>query len=45
MEDRRALYPRFSEAEYAWRYTAIRAEMGRRGLDALVIFGDSGHSQ
>ena len=45
VEDRRALYPRFSEAEYDRRYGAIRAEMSRRGLDALVIFGDSGHSR
>ncbi len=36
VEDREALYPRFSDPEYARCYTAIRAEMGRRGLDALM---------
>lgn len=36
-----ALFPRFSAAEYARRYRAVRAEMAKCGLDALVAAGDS----
>jgi Xaa-Pro aminopeptidase len=35
------IFPRFSEAEYARRYAAVRAEMEKRGLDAVVAAGDS----
>ena len=36
-----SIFPRFSDAEYARRYTAVRAEMAKRGLDAIVAAGDS----
>lgn len=36
-------YPRFSGAEYERRYALARREMERRGLDLLIVFGDSGH--
>jgi Xaa-Pro aminopeptidase len=36
-----SIFPRFSDAEYARRYAAVRAEMDRRGLDAVVAAGDS----
>src|SRR3954452_1672939 len=35
------IFPRFSDAEYARRYAAVRAEMAKRGLDAIVAAGDS----
>ena len=35
------IFPRFSDAEYARRYAAVRAEMEKRGLDAIVAAGDS----
>lgn len=35
------IFPRFSEAEYARRYTRVREAMAARGLDALVVYGDS----
>jgi Xaa-Pro aminopeptidase len=36
-----SIFPRFSDAEYARRYSAVRAEMEKRGLDAIVAAGDS----
>ncbi len=36
------IFPRFSDAEYERRYAAVRREMATRGLDALVVVGDSG---
>lgn len=39
------LYPRFSEAEFGRRYAATRALMAAQGLDALVVFGNSGISR
>ena len=35
-------HPRFSEAEYARRYAEIRRRMRERGLDVLIVYGDSG---
>src|SRR5262245_45029908 len=35
------IFPRFSDAEYRRRYAAARAEMAKRGLDAVVAAGDS----
>lgn len=40
-----SLYPRFSEAEFARRHAATRALMAAQGLDALVVFGNSGISR
>ena len=37
------LPPRFSASEYGRRYALVREEMDRRGLAALILFGDSGH--
>jgi len=37
-----SLYPRFSEAEFARRRTAARALMRAEGVDALVVYGNSG---
>lgn len=39
------LYPRFSDAEFARRHAAARALMAAEGLDALVVFGNSGISR
>lgn len=36
------LYPRFSEAEFARRHAAARALMAAEGVEALVVFGNSG---
>jgi Xaa-Pro dipeptidase len=36
-----SIFPRFSDAEYARRYAAVRKEMEKRGLDAIVAAGDS----
>jgi Xaa-Pro dipeptidase len=36
------LYPRFSEAEFARRHKAARAMMDAEGVEALVVFGNSG---
>ena len=36
-----AHFPRFSQAEYARRYAAVREAMTARGLDALVVWGES----
>jgi Xaa-Pro dipeptidase len=36
------LYPRFSAAEFDRRHAAARALMSAQGLDALVVYGDSG---
>ena len=36
------IFPRFSEAEYRRREAIVRREMEARGLDAMVIAGDSG---
>jgi len=33
------LYPRFSDAEYARRYTNVRSAMREAGLSALVLYG------
>lgn len=35
---------RFSDAEYERRYRAIREEMFFRGLDCLVVYGSSAHT-
>lgn len=35
---------RFSDAEYERRYEAIREEMFFRGLDCLVVYGSSAHT-
>lgn len=37
-----ALYPRFSKAEFARRHAAARALMVAEGVDALVVYGNSG---
>jgi len=37
-----ALYPRFSEAEFARRHAAARALMAAEQVDALVVYGNSG---
>lgn len=34
-----SLYPRFSDAEYARRYAAVRAAMQEANLSALVVYG------
>ncbi|MFQ5860713.1 MAG: M24 family metallopeptidase [Dehalococcoidia bacterium] len=39
------IFPSFSPAEYRRRYDAVREEMAARGLDGLVIYGDSGPSE
>lgn len=39
------LYPRFSAAEFARRHAAARVLMTAEGLDALVVYGDSGVSR
>src|SRR5689334_23451310 len=36
------LYPRFSEAEFARRHKAARALMSAEGVEALIVFGNSG---
>ncbi|HYC47377.1 MAG TPA: M24 family metallopeptidase [Burkholderiales bacterium] len=36
------IFPKFSEAEYRRREAVVRREMEARGLDAMVIAGDSG---
>ena len=36
------LYPRFSDSEYRRRYREIRKHMKKRGLSALIFYGDSG---
>jgi Xaa-Pro aminopeptidase len=36
------LYPRFSAAEFARRHAATRRLMAAEGLDALVVYGESG---
>lgn len=36
------IFPKFSSGEYARRLTAVRDHMARRGLDALVVYGDAG---
>jgi Xaa-Pro aminopeptidase len=36
-----ALYPRFSEAEFARRYAAVRALMAQDDIDVLVVYGNS----
>ncbi len=35
------IFPRFSAGEYARRYARVRELMAARGLDALVVYGDS----
>jgi len=39
------LYPRFSAAEFARRHAAVRKMMAGEGIDALVVYGDSGVSR
>ena len=39
------LFPRFSDREYARRYSAVRAAMSQDNIDALVIFGARGSSE
>lgn len=39
------LYPRFSAAEYARRYAAVRAAMRQENLDAILISGARGSSE
>lgn len=39
------LYPRFSAAEFKRRHEAARALMKAEGVDALVVYGDSGVSR
>lgn len=39
------LYPRFSSGEFARRHAATRAVMAAAGLDALVVYGNSGISR
>ena len=39
------LYPRFSDAEFARRHAAARALMAAEGVDALVVYGNSGMSR
>ncbi len=37
-------YPRFSQREYANRYAAVKQMMSGKGLDLLVIHGNSSNS-
>jgi Xaa-Pro aminopeptidase len=39
------LYPRFSDSEFKRRHAAARALMKAEGIDALVVYGDSGVSR
>lgn len=39
------LFPRFSDAEFARRYAAIRAAMAQENLDAILIAGARGSSE
>ncbi len=39
------LYPRFSESEFARRHKAARALMDAEGVEALVVYGNSGISR
>ncbi len=39
------LYPRFSTAEYARRYAAVRAAMQQENIDAILISGARGSSE
>ena len=41
MSLREPIFPRFSAVEYERRYGLVRAEMRKRGLDAVVAAGDS----
>src|SRR5262249_56655588 len=41
-DEMRPHYPRFSDAEYERRYALLRGLMDAQGLDAVVIYGDSG---
>jgi Xaa-Pro aminopeptidase len=41
-QQQHTLYPCFSRAEYQQRYQAVWGEMQQRGLDGLVVYGDSG---
>ena len=34
-----SLYPRFSEAEFSYRYATVRAAMQQAGLSALIVYG------
>jgi len=38
-----AVYEKFSEAEMARRYTAVRDKMARLGVDALIVTGGPAH--
>ena len=35
-------HPRFPKEEYARRYTEVQRRMRERGLDVLIVYGDSG---
>ncbi|MGH7308477.1 MAG: aminopeptidase P family N-terminal domain-containing protein, partial [Candidatus Rokuibacteriota bacterium] len=35
-------HPRLPQAEYARRYAEVRRRMRERGLDVLIVYGDSG---
>lgn len=41
----KGLYPRFSDAEYARRYGAVRAAMRQESIDAVLISGARGSSE
>ncbi len=38
-----SLYPHFSNVEFGKRYRAVRSMMERNGLEALVVYGNSGN--
>ncbi len=40
--DSQPLYPRFSDAEYARRYAAVRAAMAEANESALIVYGTPG---
>ena len=40
--DAGTIFPRFSDAEYVRREAAVRLELARAGLDAVVAVGDAG---
>lgn len=42
-EEMSRFYPRFSPEEYSRRYALIRQMMVRQRVEALLIYGDSGH--
>ncbi|MCC7484793.1 MAG: aminopeptidase P family protein [Burkholderiales bacterium] len=42
IEQQTCIFPRFSAGEYRRRYASVWAEMEKRHVDGLVIYGDSG---